>query len=160
MKTLFKITLITFIALSLTRCDTLNTLSLAGHAVGGDVELKSIAYDYETDLTSKSNLMSACATVGTELGYTPEQQTPELISWKVGESNKLQEYFGKTSETSLFATVIWNEDKAKQTVRIGSYIAGNYSQAQKSTVDTLITNFETKLRSNLEKSDHTLRKME
>ena len=160
MKTLFKIIGITIVVLSLTRCGTLNTLSLAGSVAGGDVKLQSYSYDFETNLTSKSTLMSACASVGQEFGYTLENQTPELISWKVAKSNKVQEYFGKTSETSLFATVIWNEDKGKQTVRIGSYIAANYSDATKAKVDTLINSFETKLRTNLENQHHNLKKLE
>ena len=160
MKNLYRITFIALLALSFARCGTLDTLSLAGHAAGGDVKLKSIAYDYETDLASKSELMSSCAVVGTQLGYTVETQTPELIEWKVAQSNKLQEYFGKYSTTQLIATVIWNEDKAKQTLRISSYISGNYSEANKAKVDTLITGFENRLRDNLEQNRHTLTKLE
>lgn len=161
MKTQLKTIILSLILLvSITRCGVLDTMSLAGHYAGGDVELKSIAYDYESNLTSQSELMGCCLAVGEELGYKMEQQTPELISWKVAQSNKVQEYFGKYAQSSLYATVVWNEDKAKQTLRIGSYISGNYSEADKAKVDTLITDFETKLRANLKEKNHDLRKLE
>lgn len=161
MKTLSKtIVLSLILIISLTHCSVLDTASLAGHYAGGNVELKSIAYDYETDLTAKSELMASCLATGEELGYKVEQQTPELISWKVAQSNKVQEYFGKYSQSALFATVVWNEDKAKQTLRIGSYISGNYSEADKTKVDTLISGFETKLRENLKQKNHDLKKLE
>ena len=161
MKTLLKtIALSVILLISLTRCSVLDTASLAGHYAGGNVELKSIAYDYETDITAKSELMSLCLAAGEELGYKVEQQTPELISWKVAQSNKVQEYFGKYSQSSLFATVVWNEDKGKQTLRIGSYISGNYSEADKNKVDTLISGFENKLSERLKAGHYYLKKIE
>ena len=160
MKTLFKITIIAIMAFSLTRCSVINTASLVGTAAGGKNEGKSVAYDYETNLTKKSELISACLSVGQELGYTVETQTPDFISWKVAQTNRVQEYFGKHSSSSLHTGILWNEDKNKQTLRISSNIVGNYSQAQKSKVDSLITNFETKLLQYLEKSDHSLKRID
>lgn len=160
MKTFFKITFITIIAFSLTRCSMLSTASLAGHAVGGDSELKSIAYDYETDLTTKSTLISRCLAVGEELGYTVRTQAPEMISWKTGETNRLQEYFGKYSQSSLVATIIQDESKSMPILRLSSYITGNYSEAEKTNADALILGFETKLRENLEEGHYYLKKIE
>ncbi|WP_319480274.1 hypothetical protein [uncultured Draconibacterium sp.] len=160
MKTLFKITIIAIMAFSLTRCGMLNTASLVGHTVNGDIESKSFSYDYETNLTSKSELISAFAAVGAQLGYTVESQTPEMISWETGESNKLQEYFGKYSFSGLSASITWDDDENKQTLRISSYVGGNFSEADKAKVDTLIQGFETKLRENLEEGHYYLKKIE
>ena len=142
-------------------CGILSTASLVGHMAGGEVEGKSIAYNFETSLTSKSTIISAYKKVGSELGWEMTTESPDLIIWKVSGSSRADEYFGKYSETSLYASVMPNGNNSNTlSLQLSASISGNYNEASKENVDRTITEFENRLREHLKESGHTLNKVE
>lgn len=153
--------LILMASLLFSSCDVLNMVSLAGHMAGGDVEDKSFSYDYTTDLKSKSQIIEHIKAVGTGSGWQITSETPDYIGWKVTESNRADEYFGKYSTTMFHTSVFaYSETDKMVTMRLTASISGNYNEATKEKTDALIADFTTKLSQRLSDAGYTFTKKE
>ena len=161
MKSYFYSIVTLFCILLLPGCGVLDTLSLAGHVAGGEIKGKSISHNFETSLTSKSQVLTIYKKIGSELGWEITTDSPDVIVWQVGKTSIVQEYFGKTSETSFYASIIQNSQSDKTLVlRIAGSISGNYNDASKENIDKALAAFEEKLAVHLKEAGHSFIKKE
>lgn len=143
------------ISITLTGCSLLGTASLVGHLAGGEAEAKSISYDYETGMQSRSQILSFSREIGAEKGWKITSETPEMLLWEVSESSWSQEYFGKHSMTTFYISVLPRTDDVT-TIRMGASIGGNYDAASTDNINLVIQEFAGELKEKLEVSDHYL----